>query len=366
MAELHSLQPHAHVHELEPLTLRELQEARARIGGRGPIATPLVRLSPALNPPGTEIWLKLETLQPIGSFKLRGAVNAILSAPREELQPGGHVWTASTGNMAQGVAYACRDLGYACTVAMPDNAPEAKLQATVALGAAIVKVPRAEWFDFVIRGTPLSDEVRPPGFFVHPCSDRAVMAGQGTVALEVLEQLPELDAIVTPYGGGGLTGGVASGVKLLKPSARAFACELETGAPLAPSLAAGHPVSIAPREAPAHAEGFSGAPSVIHKVWPVMRDNLDGSLLMSVAELEENIAALAAEQHLVVEGAGAAAVAVARAGKAGKGKIVCVVSGGHIDMPTLARILTRLEEEELLLVRAFFRPPHLVDLRGFT
>lgn len=173
------------------------------------------------------------------------------------------------------------------------------------------------------------------------------MAGQGTIGLEIIEDLPDVDVVVTPYGGGGLTGGVASAVKLLKPQVRAWACELETGAPLAPSLAAGVPVDIEVEHAHSFAEGFSGGPTVIEEVWPVMAANLDGSALMSVAELARTVKLLAVRQHLVVEGAGAAAVAVAMAGRVGAKageKVVCVVSGGHIDATVLAEILSGVEE----------------------
>ena len=328
---------------MEPLTIDEFEAAAGNIGDEA-VRTPLVRLNVDASEVagGAEIWLKLETLQPVGSFKLRGALHALRSADPELLRHG--VWTASAGNMAQGVAYGARQLGIKCTVAVPDNAPAGKLAAIVALGAEIVKVDRNEWFEFVIRGVPQPWEL--DGLFIHPCSNRQVMAGQGTIGLEILADLPDADVVITPYGGGGLTGGVASSVKLLRPECRCFACELETGAPLAPSLAAGHPVDITPRHAHAFAEGFSGGPTVISEVWPVMAANLDGSAVMSVAELARGVKLLAERNHLVVEGAGAAAVAVALAGRVGAGpgeKVVCVVSGGHIDSSVLSEILQGVE-----------------------
>jgi threonine dehydratase len=328
---------------MEALALAEFESAARSIRPEA-VRTPLVRLNcSAEEAGGAEVYLKLETLQPIGSFKLRGALNAMRAADPAALRQG--VWTASAGNMAQGVAYGANQLGVKCSVAVPDNAPAGKVAAILALGAEVIKVDRHEWFEFVIRGVPQRWEL--PGLFIHPCSNREVMAGQGTIGMEILEDLPDADIVITPYGGGGLTGGVASAVKLLKPSARCFACELETGAPLAPALAAGHPVDIEPQHAHSFAEGFSGGPTIIAEVWPTMQANLDGSALMTVAELAQAVKLLAVRQHLVVEGAGAAAVAVALAGRVGAKpgeKVVCVVSGGHIDADVLAEILGGVEQ----------------------
>ena len=281
-----------------------------------------------------EIYLKLETLQPIGSFKLRGAVNAMRSAAPEELEKG--VWTASTGNMAQGVAWGARALGIECTVVVPDNTSSSKLNAITRLGAAVKEIPRADWFNLILFDNAHEGV---DGLFISPFNNRAVIAGQGTIGIEILEDLPDVDAVITPFGGGGLTAGVASAVRTLKPDTRLYACELETGAPLAPSLAAGRPVTIEPRPAPSFAEGFSGAPTVAAAMWPMLSSLLDGSLLMSVADLVSTIRLLVESNHIVAEGAGAAAVATALAGKAGSGKIACVVSGGHIDSDQLAAIL---------------------------
>jgi threonine dehydratase len=339
---------------MEPLTLAEFERAARSIRPEA-VRTPLIRLNADASEVvgGAEIYLKLETLQPIGSFKLRGALNAMRAADPAQLAEG--VWTASAGNMAQGVAFGAKQLGIQCTVAVPDNAPSGKVAAIIALGAEVVRVDRNEWFEFVIRGVPQAWEL--PGLFIHPCSNREVMAGQGTIGLEIVEDCPDVDVVVTPYGGGGLTGGVASAVKLLKPEARAWACELETGAPLAPSLAAGRPVDIAVEHAHSFAEGFSGGPTIIEEVWPTMAANLEGSALMSVAELAQNVKLLAERQHLVVEGAGAAAVAVAMAGRVGAQageKVVCVVSGGHIDASVLAEILSGVEawDEEDVAINA--------------
>ncbi|MCH8207399.1 MAG: pyridoxal-phosphate dependent enzyme [Chloroflexi bacterium] len=315
----------------EPFSIEEIHAARDRIAGAA-IRTPLVRLN--VDDAPAEIYLKLETLQPIGSFKLRGAVNAMRSAAPGELGKG--VWTASTGNMAQGVAWSAREMGVKCTVVVPDNSSASKLNAIRGLGAGIREMPRVDWFDLILSDSP---QEAMEGLYISPFNNRAVIAGQGTIGVEIVEDLPDVDAVITPFGGGGLTAGVASAVRILKPDTRVYACELETGAPLAPSLAAGRPVTIEPRPAPSFAQGFSGAPSVAAAMWPLLSGLLDGSLLMSVADLVATIKLLVESNHIVAEGAGAAPVATALAGKAGAGKIACVVSGGHIDSDELAAIL---------------------------
>ncbi len=320
------MKPHA------PLTLEELQHAQDNI--RGAVArTPLVQLNVDLA--DTEIYLKLENLQPIGSFKLRGAINAIRNTDSKKLEAG--VWTASMGNMAQGVAWAAREIGIKATVVVPIDAARSKLAAMEELGASIRKIPRDAWFDLILYSHNYPGMV---GLFIHPASNRYVMAGQGTIGLEILEDLPDVNAVITPFGGGGLTAGVASAIQLIKPSARRYACELNTGAPLAPSLAAGEPVTITTKPVPRYASGFSGAPSVAEEMWPILSSVVDDSLLMSVHELATTIRLLVERNHIVAEGAGAAAVATALAGLAGTGKIACVVSGGHIDLDELNQILS--------------------------
>ena len=319
------MEPHA------PITLEEVQQAQLRIKD-ATIRTPLVRLN--VDDPDREIYLKLENLQPIGSFKLRGALNAMRAADPDTLKDG--VWTASAGNMAQGVAWGARRLDIKCTVVVPDNAATAKLNAITELGASIIKIHPAEWFDLVLHRHQYPGL---SGLFIHPASDRRVMAGQGTIGVEIVEDLPDVDAVVTPFGAGGLTAGVASAVQALKPETRRYACELETGAPLAPSLVAGEPVTIETRPAPGFATGFSGAPTVAAEMWPILSQVVDGSLVMSVADLVSAIRLLVERNHVVAEGAGAAAVASALAGGAGHGRIACVVSGGHIDPNQLIEIL---------------------------
>jgi threonine dehydratase len=314
---------------IDPIPLEAIRAARERIAGLA-LRTPLVRLDAPEAP--AEIWLKLETLQPIGSFKLRGAGNAIASAAPESLAAG--VVTASAGNMAQGVAWAARERGISCTVAMPENAPATKRAAVERLGGTIVSLPYDEWWRAIETGRcPGADG----GVFIHPVADAAVIAGNGTIGLEVLEDLPDADTILVPYGGGGLSCGIASAVRALRPEARVIACEVDTAAPLAASLAAGEPREI--ERIPSFVDGIGGK-SLLPAMWPLARALLAGSLVVPLAEVAAAIRLLAERARVVAEGAGAVAVAAALSGRAGGGKIVCVVSGGNIDAAPLARILT--------------------------
>jgi len=310
------------------ITLGEIRAARKRIEGAA-IRTPLVRLN--VDDAPADIYLKLENLQPINSFKIRGASNAIAVAPAEKLAKG--VYTASAGNMAQGVAWNARRLGLTCTVVVPDNAPETKLAAITRLGASLIKVPYAEWWQVMIdhRYEPLEGRL-----FIHPSSDRAVMAGNGTIGLEVLEDLPDVDAIIVPYGSGGLSSGIASAVRAIKAKARVFACEVETGAPLAASLAAGVPREVA--YTPSFVDGI-GAKTVLEEMFPLVSQLLDGSLVMTLAEVAHALRLLVERNRIVAEGAGAAPLAAALSGKAGAGKIVCIVSGGNINSEKLVKII---------------------------
>jgi threonine dehydratase len=312
----------------EPIPLEEIRAARQRIAGAA-IRTPLVRLN-VPDAPG-EIYLKLENLQPIGSFKIRGAANAIGLASEEELAQG--VYTASAGNMAQGVAWNARRLGIPCTTIVPDHAPDTKLAAITRLGGKIIKVPFDDWWQVVV--THQFPGV--PGLFVHPVSDPAVMAGNGTIGLEILEDLPDVKTILIPYGGGGLSSGIASAVRALQPGTKIFACEVEGSAPLAPSLAAGAPRAVT--YTPSFVDGI-GSGSVLPDMWPLVSRLLDGSLVMSLAEVAAALKLLAERNRVIAEGAGATPVAAALSGKAGSGKIVCVVSGGNIDLSKFCAIVS--------------------------
>jgi threonine dehydratase len=313
---------------IRPIPIEDIRRAQERIRTLA-TRTPLLRLN--VDDAPAEIFLKLENLQPIGSFKLRGAGNAIAMASQERLADG--VFTASAGNMAQGVAWNARRLGIPCTVVVPDHAPETKLAAVRRLGGAIEKVPFSEWWDILLTG----QYSKCKGLFVHPVCDPAVIAGNGTIGLEILEDLPDVDTIVIPYGGGGLSSGIASAIRPLKPQTRIYACEVETAAPLAPSLAAGEPQTAA--YTPSFVDGIGGK-SLLRPMWPMVRDLLHGSLVMPLSAIASAIRLMAERNRVIAEGAGATPVAAAVSGKAGGGKVVCVVSGGNIDSSVLAKILT--------------------------
>jgi threonine dehydratase len=307
--------------------MQAITAARDRIVGAA-VRTPLIRLDVAGAP--CEIFLKLENLQPIGSFKIRGAANAMALADPAELAKG--VYTGSAGNMAQGVAWNARRLGIPSRVVVPEGAPRTKLEAIARLGAVAVPKPFEEWWD-VLRNHGHPDE---DGLFVHPVSDPAVIAGNGTVGVEVLEDLPEADAIVVPYGGGGLSCGIAAAVKAMKSDLRVFAAEVDTAAPFAASLEAGEPVDI--ERTPSFVDGIGGK-GVLPEMWPLASTSLDGSLVVSLDEICDAIRTLAGRAHVIAEGAGGASVAAALTGAAGHGKVVAVVSGGNLDASDLATIL---------------------------
>jgi threonine dehydratase len=309
--------------------LEEIEAARRRIAGSA-LRTPLVRLEAEEAP--AEIHLKLESLQPVGSFKQRGSGNAMALARREDLARG--VYTASAGNMAQGVAWNARLRGVRCTVVVPESAPEVKLAAITRLGADFVKLPFDDWWNVLVTHgyEPLANQL-----FIHPFADRAVMAGNGTIGLEILEDLPDADAVVVPFGGGGLSCGIASAILALRPEAKVYAAETETAAPLAAALAAGQPVE-APFE-PSFVDGI-GSKRVMGEMWPLARRLLRGSLVSSVGEIADAIRLVVQRNRVIAEGAGAAGVAAAFAGRSGTGKVVCVVSGGNIDASKLGTILS--------------------------
>jgi len=313
---------------IEPIDIGDIRAARDRIASVV-TRTPLLRLN--VDAPA-EVYLKLENLQPIGSFKLRGATNAIRQLAADALAGG--VYTASAGNMAQGVAWGARELGVTCTVIMPDNAPRTKLDAVARLGAEIVKLPYDEWWQ------TLADHGRPgmSGTFIHPVADRAVMAGNGTIGLEIAEDLPDVDTVLVPFGGGGLVTGIATAIRALAPNARVFGCEVETSTPLRAALEAKRPVRV--ERTPSFVDGIGGR-GVLDEMWPLVSTLIDGALVSSIAETKSAVRLLVERARVVAEGAGAASVAPAMAGRAGGGKVVCVVSGGNIDVATLADILSQ-------------------------
>jgi len=314
------------------IPLEAIRAARRRIAGAA-VRTPLVRLQLDGHdtPVHMEVWLKLEVLQPIGSFKIRGAANAMAQMAREELAGG--VVTASAGNMAQGVAWNARRLGVPCTVVAPEHAPEAKVRAVERLGGRVVRVPFDEWWQaFVDRGRPGLE-----GAFVHAFDDERVMAGNGTIGLELLEDLPDVEAVLVPWGGGGLATGIASAVRALRPACRVLAVEVETAAPLTASLAAGRPATVDYR--PSFVDGI-GSKTVFDSMLQRAQRLLDGTVVVTLDEVAAAVRLLATGAHVVAEGAGAAPVAAALSGRAGGGRLACVVSGGSIDAAVLAGILT--------------------------
>jgi threonine dehydratase len=309
------------------IPLEQIEQARATIEG-SIVRTPLVRLE-ARELPG-ELYLKLENLQPIGSFKLRGALNAIAQVPADQLRAG--VVTASAGNMGQGVAWAARELGVPCSVVVPEGAAETKLAAIERLGGRIVKVPHERWWQALVDSRFAELE----GVFVHPVQDERVMAGNGTIGLEVLEDLPEPDVVLVPFGGGGLSVGIASAVKALRPETQVYAVEPETGAPLTASFAAGESREVDYRAS--FVDG-SGAPALLAKMWTLARGVLDGAFAVSLDRTADAVRLLVTRAHVVAEGAGALALGAALDGRVDAARVVCIVSGGNIDAARLATIL---------------------------
>lgn len=310
------------------ISLSEVEEAR-RVIANTAIRTPLIRLNVPSAP--AEIYLKLENLQPIGSFKIRGAANAIARLSPEKLQRG--VVTASAGNMAQGVAWCARELGIPCTVIAPATAPETKINAIERLGGRVIKVSFEQWWRaFEERAYPGVE-----GTFIHAFDDPDVMAGNGTIALEILEDLPDPDAVVIPWGGGGLTCGIGSVIRQLRPTCKIFAAEVATAAPLTASLAAGVPTQV--EYVASWVDGI-GAKAVFPQMFERARGLIDGSLVADLEAVANALRLMVQHNHIVPEGAGAVPVACALSGQAGTGKIVCIVSGGNIDSSKLITVLT--------------------------
>ncbi|MEO7086384.1 MAG: threonine/serine dehydratase [Gemmatimonadaceae bacterium] len=314
---------------IEPITVDDVVAARGRIAGTA-VRTPLVRLY--VDAP-FEIYLKLENLQPIGSFKLRGATNAIRLLPPDALERG--VYTASAGNMAQGVAWGARALGIPCTVVMPDSAPGTKLDAVARLGAEIVQVPYDEWW------ATLANHGREgiPGAFIHPVADRGVMAGNGTIGLEIVEDLPDVDTVLVPFGGGGLISGIATAIRARAPRATIFGCEVSTSTPLTAAFAAGAPVQV--ERTPSFVDGIGGR-GVLAEMWPIVSSLVDGALVAPLDDVGGAVRLLLERARVVAEGAGATPVAAALALSASEArrKVVCVVSGGNIDSRILIDLVS--------------------------
>jgi threonine dehydratase len=309
------------------IALDEIRRAREVLEGTA-IRTPLVRLDADSD---TEIWLKLELLQPVRSFKIRGAGNAILQATDAELAGG--VLTASAGNMAQGVAYAARLRGVPATIVVPEHAPQTKIDAIERYGGRVIRVPYEEWWQVLVTGRYEGAE----GLFIHPVDNDLVMAGNGTIGLELLEQLDGFDTVAVPYGGGGLLTGIASAVKQARPDVKFFAVEPETGAPAAATLRAGAPTAV--EYTPSFVDG-SGSRELIPRVWEQASQLLDGAVAMPLPAVADAVRLIAERARVIAEGAGALATAAALGGHLdGAKRAVCIVSGGNIDPAVLSRIL---------------------------
>ncbi len=312
---------------LKPPLLDSIRAAQKRLAGIA-VRTPLIRLNVDHAP--AEIYLKMENLQPIGSFKLRPAANAILSAPSEATADG--VYTASSGNMAQGVAYSAMKLGMKATVLLPGHAPDAKVEALKRQGATIKHLPDDDWWN-VLRnhGHP-----RENGLFIHPVANQDVLTGDATVGMEIFEDLPDVDTVVIPFGGGGLSVGIASAFRELKPDTQLLAAESAHCAPLSVSLKMNEPTDVPCP--PTFISGI-GTGTVLPEMWPLTKQLLDGVVIASVEEITDTIRVIFERNRVIAEGAGAASVASALAGRAGGGKVVCVISGGNLDAKYLIDIL---------------------------
>ena len=308
------------------IPLEEIERAREVLDGVA-VRTPLVRLDVESD---AEIWLKLELLQPVRSFKIRGAGNAVLQATQEEIADG--VFTASAGNMAQGVCVAARLRGVPATIVVPEHAPQAKLDAIARYGGRVIKVPYDEWWNTLVTG----EYEGVGGLFVHPVADPRVMAGNGTIGLELLKQLEGFDAVVSPYGGGGLVTGIASAVKVARPDVRFFSAEPATGAPVAATFAAGG-VATEVDYLPSFVDG-SGSRALIPQVWEHASQLLEGGFAVPLPQVADAMRLLAERTRVIAEGAGALAVAAALNNDVGR-KVVCIVSGGNVDTSVFARIL---------------------------
>jgi threonine dehydratase len=298
------------------------------------VRTPLVRLDvPGLATTGPEIYLKLESLQPIGSFKIRGACNAVGRLTPAQLSGG--VWTVSAGNAAQGVALAARTAGASCSVMVMDTAPRTKLAAIERLGATIVQRPYEECWRTVEQHR--SD--RMSGTFVHPFDDDHFISGNGTIGLEIVEDLPDVDAVIAPIGGGGLLAGIGAALRELTPETAIYAAEPETAAPLALSIRNGR-ASVFDQWASSFVDGAGGR-SVLDTMWPLLRELVDESLVVSLDDAAAAMKRVADRVHVVMEGAAACAVAAALSpafSQRGHQKVVAVVSGGNIDLSRFAQL----------------------------
>src|SRR6266566_1723006 len=314
---------------VRPIQLSEIQEARKRIADTI-VRTPLIRLE--LGPDFPDIRLKLENLQPINAYKLRGAANAVALLPDSERKRG--VWTISAGNAGQGVAYAARQAGVPCTVVVIETAPKSKLDRMRALGAKLIPVSYdVAWKTLDERSFPGAD-----GTFIHPFDDDNFIAGHGTMGLEILEEAPDTAAVIASIGGGGLITGVGSAIKALKPEIKIFGVEPETAAPAALSFEKGSPQAFPNWEA-SFVDG-AGGQSMFPRMWERMKPVVDGYLVVTLEETKNAMRLMAEKARIIAEGAGALPIAAALTGRAGKGPIVAIVSGGNIDLDKFCELVS--------------------------
>jgi threonine dehydratase len=313
---------------VRPIALDDIEQARARIAGTV-LRTPLVRLELGSGAP--EVWLKLENLQPTNAYKIRGAMNAVASLSDEARARG--VWTISAGNAGQGVAYAARRFGVPCTVVAIETAPQTKLDRMRALGATIVAVSYEQaWKAAEAHAFEAVD-----GTFIHPFDNHDFIAGHGTMGLEIVEDLPDVRTVIAAIGGGGLITGVGSAIKAMRPDARVLGAEPETAAPYALSLREGGPQWFPDWQA-SFVDG-AGGKSVTERMWERMQLVADGAITVTLEQTREAMRLIAEKSRTIAEGAGALALAAALTGEAGQGPIVCVVSGGNIDLDTFAELV---------------------------
>jgi len=317
---------------VRPIRLSEIQEARKRIA-QTIVRTPLIRLD--IGPDFPDIRLKLENLQPINAYKLRGAANAVALLPDSQRKRG--VWTISAGNAGQGVAYAARQAGVPCAVVVIETAPKSKLERMEALGAKLIPVPYdVAWQALEERSFPGAE-----GTFVHPFDDDNFIAGHGTMGLEILEDAPDAAAVIASIGGGGLITGVGSAIKALKPETKVFGVEPETAAPAALSFEKGSPQAFTNWKA-SFVDG-AGGQSMFPRMWERMKPVVDAYIVVSLDETKDAMRLMAEKARIISEGAGALPLAAALSRKAGKGPIVAIVSGGNIDLNKFCELVSQTQ-----------------------
>ena len=316
------------IEPVRPIAIADVEAARARIAGTV-LRTPLVRLD--LGRDGPDIRIKLENLQPTNAYKIRGGANAVAMLSAEERARG--VWTISAGNAGQAVAYAARAAGIPCSVVTIETAPQTKLDRMRALGAKIIPVSYEDaWRAAEAHAFEVAE-----GTFIHPFDNHGFIAGHGTMGLEILEDAPDVRTVIAAIGGGGLITGVGSAIKALRPAVQILGAEPETASPYAYSLGKGHASKFADWKA-SFVDG-AGGQSVTERMWQRMQPIVDGSIVVSLEETRAAMRLIAEKARAIAEGAGALSLAAALTGRAGDGPIVCIVSGGNIDLGKFSELV---------------------------